>query len=249
MTAASCSQWIACSPMRNGSGGRPLNSVVRRHLGMSSLLQPKAVLTRLHEFCAESTSLDDEPDNVEAVHITHRTRGLKRLPKLQHLRFLFASEIRESEFSEICKATQVTHLSANVSEVQSLRPVHRLTNLVALALHQNTKVTALTGLEGLAKLQVLELANFAVAVSLEPLSNCKDLRYLWLSGTTWTPMRINSLQALTPLAHLGWLMLPGVRVKDRSLKALHNLNSLAEVRLPNSFSDKEVTELAKVLPN
>jgi hypothetical protein len=26
---ASCSQWIACSPTRNGGGGRPLNSVVR----------------------------------------------------------------------------------------------------------------------------------------------------------------------------------------------------------------------------
>ena len=25
---ASCSQWIACSPVRNGGGGRPLNSVV-----------------------------------------------------------------------------------------------------------------------------------------------------------------------------------------------------------------------------
>ena len=30
--AAPCSQWIACSPVREGSGGRPLNSVVRQHL-------------------------------------------------------------------------------------------------------------------------------------------------------------------------------------------------------------------------
>ena len=29
---ASCSQWIACSPMCNGGGGRPLNSVVRAHV-------------------------------------------------------------------------------------------------------------------------------------------------------------------------------------------------------------------------
>ena len=33
MVGASCSKWIACSPMRNGGGGRPLNSVVR-HLRM-----------------------------------------------------------------------------------------------------------------------------------------------------------------------------------------------------------------------
>src|SRR5258706_14882535 len=31
MVGASCSQWIACSPMRKGGCGRPLNSVVRCH--------------------------------------------------------------------------------------------------------------------------------------------------------------------------------------------------------------------------
>src|SRR5260221_14345190 len=29
---ASCSQWIACSPMRNGGGGRPLNWVVSHQM-------------------------------------------------------------------------------------------------------------------------------------------------------------------------------------------------------------------------
>ena len=32
----SCSQWIACSPMRNGGCGRPFNWVVRRQIGAMS---------------------------------------------------------------------------------------------------------------------------------------------------------------------------------------------------------------------
>src|SRR5436190_20931597 len=38
MVGASCSQWIACSPMPNGAGGRPLNSLVSLH-GASMLKQ------------------------------------------------------------------------------------------------------------------------------------------------------------------------------------------------------------------
>jgi hypothetical protein len=35
---APCSQWIACSPVRNGGSGRPLNWVVRRHMSHEALV-------------------------------------------------------------------------------------------------------------------------------------------------------------------------------------------------------------------
>jgi hypothetical protein len=38
MVGALCSQWIACSPGRNGGGGRPLNSVVRSHAMRTSII-------------------------------------------------------------------------------------------------------------------------------------------------------------------------------------------------------------------
>ena len=44
MVGASCSQWIACSPMRNGGLGRPLNSVVSRH---ASSVNPRIALVFL----------------------------------------------------------------------------------------------------------------------------------------------------------------------------------------------------------
>ena len=47
MVGASCSQWIACSPMRNGGGGRPLNSVVR--VQMEARVEPRSHLERVAE--------------------------------------------------------------------------------------------------------------------------------------------------------------------------------------------------------
>lgn len=43
IVGASCSQWIACSPMHNGSGGWPLNSVVSRHRELMSAAIPYLV--------------------------------------------------------------------------------------------------------------------------------------------------------------------------------------------------------------
>jgi len=213
-----------------------------------SIFNPREVIAQLHRYPAAATSLEDVPADVAAVHVTTETRALERLSELPRLRYLYASQLRAADFAAICRAPQVTHLSANVAEVRSLEPVGALTNLVALMLHQNTKVPSLYGIEQLKKLQLLSLANFAVTVDLTPLSSCRDLRFIWLSGTTWTPMRVPSLAPLAPLSSLGWLTMSGVRVKDRSLKPLHSLKSLSEVRLTN-FPDSELFALAKALPD
>jgi Leucine-rich repeat (LRR) protein len=173
---------------------------------------------------------------------------LERLPPLTKLRHLMGAELKEQHFEIICTASQVTHLELNVRPVKSLAPLSGLSNVKVLSLYENTKLTSLAGVESLQNLQILSLANFAVAVSLEPLASCKSLRSLWLSGTTWTAMRVPSLLPLAGLANLERLMLPSVRVKDRKLAPLHSLTKLAETKLPNFFPASEFAALAAAVP-
>ena len=205
-------------------------------------------LQRLRHGAPESASLESVSPEVESLYVTGRTKALERLPQLTKLRHLAAAELEEGHFEIICAASQVTHVEANVFPVKSLAWVSRLSNVRVLSLYENTRLSSLAGLESLQNLQILSLANFAVSVSLEPLAPCKSLRSLWLSGTTWTTMRVPSLLPLAGLISLERLMLPNVRVKDRKLTPLHSLTKLVETKLPNFFPASEFTALAAAIP-
>lgn len=209
----------------------------------------KATQERLRPRVAETESLDAVASDVDTLRITKRTRNLDRLPELSALRALSAAELGERDVALICAATQLTHLSVNVAALRSLEPLGALANLTALALFQNARLKSLEGLEKLVNLQYLELANFGITASLDPLSACVDLRALWLSGTMWTPLRVDTLRPLASLKRLERLVLQGVRVRDKTLDPLHGLHSLREVTLPRTFPQGELAALAIALPN
>lgn len=214
---------------------------------MSSTFDPAEIGRRLDDYPAEALSLYDG-QHAAAIHVTSATRGIEKLGEFKNLRYLYASRIRQADFDCVCHASQITHLSANIAAVRSLRAIGDLRGLRALHLFQNSKLKSLSGIENLTKLQYLSLANLAVDIDIGPVTGCTELRFLWLSGTTWTAMQVPSLAPLAPLTKLSWLKTPGVRVKDRSLSALYSLKQLSEVRL-SRFPDKELFALAKALPN
>ena len=212
------------------------------------MLDIAAELHKLRHGAPECASLEFVSPDTESLYVTGRTKALDRLPQLSKLRHLAAAELEEQHFEIICTASQVTHVEVNVFPVKSLVSVSRLNNVVVLSLFENTKLSSLAGIESLQNLKILSLANFAVAVSLEPLSSCKSLQSLWLSGTTWSPMRVPSLLPLASLVNLERLMLPSVRVKDRRLTPLHSLARLEETKLPNFFPASEFAALAAAVP-
>ena len=212
------------------------------------MLNIASELHKLRQGLPECPSLETASPDTDALYVTKRTRQLERLPKLGHLRYLAAAELAEHHFDIICSATQVTHLEVNVLPVKSLGALGAMKNLRVLSLYEGKKITALTGIEALANLEALSLANFAVSVSLEPLASCARLRTLWLSGTTWKPMRVPSLQPLACLTKLERLMLPSVRVEDKKLTPLHSLTKLSEAKLPNFFAASEFAAFAAAVP-
>jgi hypothetical protein len=213
------------------------------------MLDTTVELQKLRHGSPECHSLDTVSPAVESLYITKRTKALERLPELRQLKYLAAAELEEGQFEIVCTARQVTHLEANVFPVASLASLAQLTNLKVLSLYENTRICSLAGIEALQKLQILSLANFPVAVVLDPLCSCKDLRSLWLSGTTWAAMRVPSLQPLAGLTNLERLMLPSVRVKDKKLTPLHSLAKLVETNLPNFFPASEFVALAAAVPS
>ncbi len=194
-------------------------------------------------------SLANAPADVQILHVTKDTVALDRLPKLENLRFLCAHNFKDAQFQQICEASQVTHFSANVFGVKELHPIGGLVNLVALDLSDNTKATSLEWLSRLTKLQILVLDNCPISVDLTPISACTNLRYIWLSSRYKKPMCVPSLIPLSGLTRLEKINLTNVRVEDRKLRALHSLNELAEIELPDFFPHEEFIALANALPN
>jgi len=92
-------------------------------------------------------------------------------------------------------------------------------------------------------------ASFTRSFSLEPLRALDQLRFLWLSGTMWTAMRVDSLAPLGPLSRLERLILSNVRVRDRRLAPLLGLSRLTEIRLPKFFPAEEVAALRRAFPS
>src|SRR5207302_7262687 len=170
-----------------------------------------------------ASSIDDCEPLIDALYIRRTTRGLDRLARLPNLRTIRAAGLRDAEFESLCNAAGLTHLAVFGSRISDLTPLRRLTRLRALTMTGNTKARTLDGLEALRELEYLALAEFTGSFSLEPVGRLDELRFLWLSGTTWTPMRVDSLGPLSALRRLERLQLPGVRVADRKLAALRGL--------------------------
>jgi hypothetical protein len=84
MVGASCSQWIACSPMRNGGGGRPLNSVVRSHLS-------EKMLTKVAIFGAGLTILGCAASAPKESSVIPDNPGKPK--RIEFARYLVAGEI------------------------------------------------------------------------------------------------------------------------------------------------------------
>lgn len=194
-------------------------------------------------------SLEDVPDDVEVLHITGKTLGLERLPYFPNLRTINAHDIADSDFASICNASQITHLSANIHRMSDIESVERLSNLQVLELTDNSKLDNLNGIKPLDKLIALALVNCPVTISLDPISECKALQFLWLSSAYEKSMRVNSLLPLSELIELEVVYLQNVRVVDRKLSPLLNLPKLTQVELPNFFSKREFDALAHSFPN
>jgi hypothetical protein len=236
-------KWTACA-LRPDVHGLPPGA----HVQSGMLDVDDESLRRLQQFGPVTRSLEDLDPQTRGVHLRRDTRRLDLLERFPDLRAIWALGLRQEELECVCKARSVTHFVAQACTFGDLLPLRQLTRLKALFLSYNTKATSLEGLEALGQLEILSLASFTKRFSLEPLRPLSGLRYLWLSGTMWTAMRVDSLEPLSALSRLERLKLSNVRVGDRRLDALLGLSQLTEIELPDVFSHEDFMRLRRSFP-
>ncbi|HYW73249.1 MAG TPA: hypothetical protein VE961_19670 [Pyrinomonadaceae bacterium] len=109
--------------------------------------------------------------------------------------------------------------------------------------HSLAELSHLEGLEGLA------IINFKNVHDAGPLSGLTNLQELAIAGSTWTRMKIESLQPLSSLTALRQLHLTNLKVVNESLKPLAALARLERLEIANFYPMEEFAWLSGKLKN
>jgi hypothetical protein len=179
------------------------------------------------------------------------TRGtgdhLERIADLDRLETLWANPA----------STELFHACARAPALKAVYVCHfKRLSTVALAgapklehlmLGWAPQLVDLSFLRDLPALRTIYLEDMK-RVDLTTLPHLPQVTGLHLGGGRWTPLKVDSLQALTRFPRLRYLRLSNVRPIDGQLRPLSELSELRELFLPNFFELEEVARLAGALP-
>jgi hypothetical protein len=196
----------------------------------------------------EATDIHDVEPDARAVTISRKTRNLERLAELPGLRRLAARAPGDETLRLIGSAIGVEDLSLSGGTMADLVPLSGLQKLRYLTISVASRLRSLDGIERLTTLEYFSAWHCAGLTSVAPLAGLRGLRYVFLDGNMYKPMRLESLAAFAGLGDLEVLKLHNVRVRDRDLQPLHGLRKLTQLDLPDHFRVAQFTALAAAVP-
>jgi hypothetical protein len=196
----------------------------------------------------DTTNVDDVEPDARAVTVSRKTGNLERLAELPALQRLVARAPNQETLRLIGGASSMEDLELCGGTMADLNPLSGLQRLRYLAISVASRLRSLDGIEGLNSLQFFSAWHCAALTSVAPLAGLRGLRYVFLDGNMYKPMRLESLAAFAGLGDLEVLKLHNVRVRDRDLQPLHGLRKLTQLELPGYFPASEFAALAAAVP-
>lgn len=171
------------------------------------------------------------------------------LPSLDSVEMLWvAPKVNQSLFDAICNMPNLRGLWIKHSNVKSIDSA-KLQGLEFLHLGSSTSLGSIGQLSKIENLKWLETENLKQIKDFSPLSRLEQLVGLGINGSMWTTQRVDSLAPFSNLFKLRYVSLANTRVKDNSLKPLHNLKRLETLHIAQWWPEEEVIELKKAIPN
>jgi hypothetical protein len=185
----------------------------------------------------------------EAADVVFRREGASHvgLHRYTAIRRLWASKVDTAFLDEIAAMPALETLSLQRVTAIGLQPLARLRQLRRLIVRDATRVVDLEWTRALA-LESLALENLRSVCSLEPLAEQHGLRALGVEGAMWSAMRVHSLEPLRNLERLEYLFLTNLRVRDGSLRPLHDLTRLRFLQCARYYDHSEFAALAVARP-
>jgi len=133
-----------------------------------------------------------------------------------------------------------------VSDLAALNSLKRLTHL---AIRWNTKVKDLSPISTHKNLNTLIIEDTPKISSIAPLSKLDNLKYLDYSGGIWNKNTADSLEPISELQYLEFLVLNNIKVEDGSLKPIAECKKLKKLDICNKFKTEEFAFLAARMPS
>jgi hypothetical protein len=201
-------------------------------------------------------SWNDVPPDIAGPEIHGlAVKDFAPLRTLKKLRALRAVCDTPKQYETVGSLTQLCWLALDHCGARGLAGFGGLTNLRALSLFA-FKAASLDGIETLPALEYLQIEHAPKIASLDPLGECRQLRWLWISTPAdWDAarktIRVAGLAPLSRVLSLEFLTLMGVEPNDASLQPLARLTRLKRLGFSHVFSVpmKEYARLAAALPN
>jgi hypothetical protein len=199
---------------------------------------PKALTTDLTEFDSTQKSL----------YISASVKNLEKLRDLQ-IDNLWVIGAKENNLEKILSLTQPKYLNLYQVLAGSLKSLELLTNATTIVLQWNTKSEQLWDFTKNICLKTLSIIDFSKLHDISQLGIAKQLDNLILEGGIDKKIQLLSLKPISELQNLRYLRLANLKVTDDTLKYLADLKKLEELFLSNQFETKEYAWLATRLHN
>jgi hypothetical protein len=215
---------------------------------------PPEVISYPHEYdggsklCLACTQLDIK----RSEQIKLRQEWCRLLPTLDNLRYLwFYSRVPQDLFDAVCANPNIEGLYTKWSgnAITDISRLKDLKNLRFLHLGSCTSLKNMEVFKYLDQLVVLEIENFKLISDLSVLRGLHQLEGLGVMGDMWTSQKVNSLEPISELVNLRYLLLTNLRTLDKTLAPLSNLKQLIRLDTPYWFSKEDFELLRNSLPN
>lgn len=169
------------------------------------------------------------------------TIDLRPLENLINLKRIVIVNTQVRDIKPLVNKKNLIDLELNNTQVSNIKPLENLTNLQNLDI-SGTMVSNIKPLANLTNLITLNISRTQVS-DIEPIANLTNLGQLNISNT-----QVSNIKPLANLENLQELQLVDLKVND--ISALMNLKNLKFLTFGTyMFSDEQVAELLKALPN
>jgi len=173
---------------------------------------------------------------------TERCKIFKESNNINYLSII-QGNVNQKVFDTICEIIELKGLFIQFSSIKNLDNIEKLKNLEHLYLWASPKIESINILWKMSSLITLELEQLNKIDDFMELSNLKQLEGLWINGSIWTSQKISTLEPLTQLKKLKYLLLENAKVQDASLSPILDLKELVRFSSARFYPESEFDKL------
>ena len=183
-----------------------------------------------------------------------KTKELKiwnsTLEQLDNVEYIWTyHKLNQTTFESICRMKNLKGIYIKWSSIKDLECLKEQSNLKHLNIGLSTSIESVQPISSLSSLLTFDSENLKKVDDWECLSILTQLEGLGVNGGMYERLKIKSLDFIKELNNLKYLYLMSTRILDSSLEPIKGLKKLQNLRLTNDWSEKQLSELKKSLPN